>query len=151
MPRTKQSQCSQAAKKRVADRMAADPAEALPPLKKLAELHEHCVYHKSESKSEKNPEQNLKEDTEITMNAVSNLFSKTLYIRGSFYQGDYRFGQNRGRQCGANSLTAILMCKMKSVLQWTRSDLNAVLIHGDELYNATRDAGKINDPTSAFI
>ncbi|XP_018943400.2 uncharacterized protein LOC109071404, partial [Cyprinus carpio] len=43
------------------------------------------------------------------------------------------------------------MCKMKSVLQWTRSDLNAVLIHGNDLYSAMRDAGKINDPESGFI
>ncbi|XP_026111622.1 uncharacterized protein LOC113088785, partial [Carassius auratus] len=77
--------------------------------------------------------------------------SQTSYISGSFHQGDYRFGRNRGSQCGANSLTAIMMSKMKNVLQWTRSDLNAVLIHGDDLYSAMRDAGKINDPESGFI
>ncbi|XP_073681681.1 uncharacterized protein [Garra rufa] len=40
---------------------------------------------------------------------------------------------------------------MKSVLQWTRSDLNAVLIHGDDLYSAMRDAGIIGDPEYGFI
>ncbi len=45
MPRTKHSQRSQAAKKRMADRMVADREEVLPPLKKQAEISERCVHH----------------------------------------------------------------------------------------------------------
>ncbi len=63
MPRTKQSQRSQAAKKRVADRMDADPAEALPPLKKSAELPEHCVYHNESENKPKNTPKNTPENT----------------------------------------------------------------------------------------
>ncbi|KAL1268843.1 hypothetical protein QQF64_034206 [Cirrhinus molitorella] len=164
MPRTKQSQRSQAAKKRMADRMAASPEEVLPPLKKLAEISERCVHHneskyKSKYKSEPNPEPNCNPNPEpnpepnpkLTVNAVFNLSPQTSYIRGSFHQGDYRFGENMGKQCAANSLTAIMTSKMKSVLQWKRSDLNAVLMNGDDLYSALRDAEKINDPESGFI
>ncbi len=207
MPRTKQSQRSQAARKRMADQMAADLSEALPPLKKSAELTEHCVHHNgtkdfsqnigqeigqkigqqigqqigqeigqdfsqqisydfsycaglnsglnsgqnSGLNSGQNSEKKYDQHANMTVKAVSALSPQTSYIRGSFHQEYYRFGWNRGSQCGANSLTAILMCKMKSVLQWTTSDLNAVLIHGDDLYSAMRDAGKINDRTNGFI
>uniref|UniRef100_A0A9J7WX60 ATP-dependent DNA helicase n=1 Tax=Cyprinus carpio carpio TaxID=630221 RepID=A0A9J7WX60_CYPCA len=227
MPRTKHSQRCQAAKKRMADRRT----EGLPPLKKPAEISEHCVHHNvhkitdldnflkkpdldnfckeptidnfrkeftidnfckeptidnfcKEPTIDNLPENDLEKplkslknkkafsetlpqsssmpqssslslsttnDTKMTVNDVSALSPQTSYISGSFHQGDYRFGRNRGSQCGANCLTAIMMCKMKSVLQWTRSDLNAVLIHGNDLYSAMRDAGKINDPESGFI
>ncbi len=189
MPRTKQSQRSQAAKKRVADRMDADPAEALPPLKKSAELPEHCVYHNGKNDFKQkigqeigqeigqkigqkigqeigqdfsnsglnsglntglnsglntglNSENKYDHNANMTVKAVSDLCPQTSYIRGSFHQGDYRFGWNSGSQCGANSLIAVMMCKIKNVLQWTRSDLNAVLIHGNDLYSALRGRGK---------
>ncbi len=203
----------------MADQMAADLSEALPPLKKSAELTEHCVHHNgtkdfsqkigqeigqkigqeigqqigqeigqkighdfsqqishdfsycaglksglnsglnsgqnsgqnSGLNSGQNSEKKYDQHANMTVKAVSALSPQTSYIRGSFHQEYYRFGWNRGSQCGANSLTAILMCKMKSVLQWTTSDLNAVLMHGDNLYSAMRDAGKINDRTNGFI
>ncbi|CAM4570122.1 unnamed protein product [Leuciscus chuanchicus] len=50
-------------------------------------------------------------------------------IQGSYHQADSRFGFNSGRHCAANSVTAVMM----SVLTWTTEDLNAVLLHGDEL------------------
>nr|XP_021334689.1 uncharacterized protein LOC110440049 [Danio rerio]XP_021334690.1 uncharacterized protein LOC110440049 [Danio rerio] len=199
MPRTKGSQRSKAAKKRIADRLAADPEEVLPPLKKMAEIPERCVYHNGKKNSDKRndkgkndtrndtkndtkndakmpekyaqslfhlnsplnplpkvysdpkPNPKLEQHTEITMNAVSELSPQTSIIRGSFHQGDIYFGQNMGKQCGANSLIAIVMSKMKSVLQWSSSDLDSVLLNGDELYSAMRNAGKINDPGRGYI
>ncbi|XP_051521509.1 uncharacterized protein LOC127422212 isoform X1 [Myxocyprinus asiaticus] len=192
MPRTKHSHRSEAARKRKLKHMAAIPEEALPPLKKLAELSEHHVLHngaKLDSKRDPkhdteqcltNLEKSIKsfekplisltnktffkvlpesfsfttnkDDTDkVTMNAVSDLCPQTSYIRGSFHQGHSRFGPNKSKQHAVNSLTAIMMCKVKSVLRWTPSDLNAVLMHGDDLYSAMRDAGKINDPARGYI
>ncbi|RXN38806.1 replicase helicase endonuclease [Labeo rohita] len=44
-------------------------------------------------------------------------------------------------------MTAVMMSVLKDVLTWTTEDLNAVLLHGDELYTSMRLQGKINDPT----
>ncbi|XP_073688692.1 uncharacterized protein [Garra rufa] len=68
-------------------------------------------------------------------------------IQGSFHQGDARFGWNRNRQCAVNCLTAVMMGVLKDVLTWTTEDLNAVLLHGDQLYTSMRLQGKINDQT----
>ncbi|KAG5270750.1 hypothetical protein AALO_G00196230 [Alosa alosa] len=64
---------------------------------------------------------------------------------GSFHQGHARFGNARNRQCGAISLTALLMCKMKSVLTWEPEDLDEVLVQGTVLYRSMRAQGKIRD------
>ncbi|XP_073731800.1 uncharacterized protein [Misgurnus anguillicaudatus] len=70
-------------------------------------------------------------------------------LKGSFHQGDERFGYNRNRQCGVNSLTAVMMSKLKNVLTWTTDDLNTVLVKGDEIYTCMRLQGKINDSTGS--
>ncbi|XP_056098278.1 uncharacterized protein LOC130077158 [Rhinichthys klamathensis goyatoka] len=62
-------------------------------------------------------------------------------LKGSFHQGDARFGNSRGRQCGAISLIAVLMSKMKNVLTWTTQDLNGVLVAGTRLYESLRNQG----------
>ncbi|XP_048042485.1 uncharacterized protein LOC125266044 [Megalobrama amblycephala] len=91
------------------------------------------------------------EHNEMKMNAGTDVCPQRSCIRGSFHQGHPRFNPNGGKQCAANSLIAIVMSKMKNVLQWTVSDLNDVLIHGDDLYSAMRDAGKIKDPIDQYI
>ncbi|XP_042609817.1 uncharacterized protein LOC109057905 [Cyprinus carpio] len=68
-------------------------------------------------------------------------------IRGSFHQGDARFGLNRNRQCAVNSITAVMTSVLKDVLTWTTEDLNAVLLHGNELYTSMRLQGQIHDRT----
>ncbi|XP_052421004.1 uncharacterized protein LOC127964736 [Carassius gibelio] len=68
-------------------------------------------------------------------------------IRGSFHQGDARFGSNRNRQCAVNSITAVMTSVLKDVLMWTTEDLNAVLLHGDELYTSMTLQGQIHDRT----
>ncbi|RXN25304.1 hypothetical protein ROHU_021577 [Labeo rohita] len=81
------------------------------------------------------------------MLSVKYLAKTARVIQGSFHQGDARFGWNRNRQCAVNSMTAVMMSVLKDVLTWTTEDLNAVLLHGDELYTSMRLQGKINDPT----
>ncbi|XP_072565389.1 uncharacterized protein [Paramormyrops kingsleyae] len=76
---------------------------------------------------------------------VSPHFPQAPTVRGSFHQGDRRFGINGNRQCVANSLMAILMCKIKNVLSWSVTDLDQVLLNGDDLYSTIRDAGRIGD------
>lgn len=44
----------------------------------------------------------------------SDYFSQKV-IRGSFHQGDARFGWNRNRQCAVNSITAVMMGVLKDV------------------------------------
>ncbi|XP_026120183.1 LOW QUALITY PROTEIN: uncharacterized protein LOC113099530, partial [Carassius auratus] len=68
-------------------------------------------------------------------------------ICGSFHQGDARFGSNRNRQCAVNSITAVMTSVLKDVLTWTTEDLNAVLLHGDELYTSMTLQGQIHDRT----
>ncbi|XP_039520035.1 uncharacterized protein LOC120473990 isoform X2 [Pimephales promelas] len=80
-----------------------------------------------------------------TLPACYDFFPQKSLLKGSFHQGDARFGESRGRQCGAISLTAVLMSKMKNVLTWTTQDLNGVLVAGTRLYESLRNQGNIND------
>ncbi|XP_076870507.1 uncharacterized protein LOC143521483 isoform X3 [Brachyhypopomus gauderio] len=68
-------------------------------------------------------------------------------LRGSFHQGHPMFGVNANKQCVANSVTAILMSKIKNVLTWTTADLDHVLLNGDELYSSIKGGGRIHDPS----
>ncbi|XP_067273147.1 uncharacterized protein [Pseudorasbora parva] len=72
-------------------------------------------------------------------------FPQKSVLKGSFHQGDARFGDLRNRQCGAISLTAVLTSKMKNVLSWTTQDLDGVLVAGTNLYESLRNQGNIND------
>ncbi|XP_072572246.1 uncharacterized protein [Paramormyrops kingsleyae] len=76
---------------------------------------------------------------------VSPHFPQAPTVRGSFHQGDRRFGINSNKQCVANSLIAIVTCKIKNVLTWSVTDIDQVLLNGDDLYSTIRDAGKIRD------
>lgn len=55
-------------------------------------------------------------------------------IEGSFHQGDIIFGENAGTQCVANCLGALAYHKIKISNYWDESDMNRVLIMGNELY-----------------
>ncbi|XP_073726195.1 uncharacterized protein [Misgurnus anguillicaudatus] len=165
MPRTKKSVRSQVAKKRMAEQMAAVAAEVVPPLKKMAQLTERCVYRSGNTKLFSNActngcandfEQTSEQtsslhDSNVNMNAIFDLFPQKSYISGSFHQGDPRYVDNYGKQCAVNSLTAILMCKMKSVSQLTTSDINSVLLHGDQFYSDMKAAGKISDLINGYM
>ncbi|XP_074505821.1 uncharacterized protein LOC141776244 [Sebastes fasciatus] len=41
------------------------------------------------------------------------------FVKGSFHQGDVRFGKNAGTQCVAMSLAAMIMHEGKNVVTWT--------------------------------
>ncbi|XP_036451520.1 uncharacterized protein LOC118825090 [Colossoma macropomum] len=66
-------------------------------------------------------------------------------VRGSFHQRHPRFGVNSNKQCVANSVTAIMISRVKNMLSWTTRDLDNILLKGDDLYSSIRDAGRIHD------
>ena len=73
-------------------------------------------------------------------------------IKGSFDQGDKRFGGNAGRQCVTNSLIAIMKSVLTNVLTWSTATLDDVLYEGNQLYTQLAREGKIKDPTgNGFI
>ncbi len=66
-------------------------------------------------------------------------------IRGSFHQGDERFGSNRYKQCTTNSVTAIMTHVSKSILTWTTEDIDYILVCGDRLYTFMKQQDMISD------
>ncbi|XP_049319588.1 uncharacterized protein LOC125781000 [Astyanax mexicanus] len=80
-----------------------------------------------------------------TSSSVCVLSPQRLTVSGSFNQQHPQFGRNSNKQCVANSVTAILMSKLKNVLTWTATDVDNVLLNGDKLYSSIRDAGRIHD------
>lgn len=46
------------------------------------------------------------------------------------------FSNNSGKQCVANSLSAILFSKLKDTSLWTRQNLDSILVQGNELYSS---------------
>ncbi|XP_041467556.1 uncharacterized protein LOC121417887 [Lytechinus variegatus] len=58
--------------------------------------------------------------------------------QGTFHQGDMRFGDSAGKQCVANSLSALLYSKMKNAKYWNSNDLDRILVNGNELYSYIR-------------
>ncbi|XP_063435688.1 uncharacterized protein LOC134716608 [Mytilus trossulus] len=55
-------------------------------------------------------------------------------MQGSFHQGDDRFRNNSGKQCVANSLTAIAYSKLSLIDNWNMTFLDKILIEGNILY-----------------
>ena len=72
-------------------------------------------------------------------------------LMGSFHQGHSQFRTERGKQCGAISLTAVLKSKMSDVWTWESRDLDDVLIKGTVLYRSMRAQGKIRDKQRGYI
>ncbi|XP_029943563.1 uncharacterized protein LOC115385633 [Salarias fasciatus] len=66
------------------------------------------------------------------------------FIRGSFNQGDPRFGENKGKQCATNSITAVMTNVLKSAWTWTTTDLDNVLVNGNDLYTYVKDKHKVS-------
>ena len=55
-------------------------------------------------------------------------------LQGDFHQAYNIFGENAGTQCVANCLAALAFHKLKITNQWDRTDMNKVLMTGNELY-----------------
>ena len=62
------------------------------------------------------------------------MMTKQIVVQGSFHQGDFRFGQNSGKQCVANCLSAVAYSKLKDIDKWIESYLDSVLIEGNDIY-----------------
>ncbi|CAG2199123.1 unnamed protein product [Mytilus edulis] len=78
-------------------------------------------------------------DQEETRNEVRNLentcsVNQPFMMQGSFHQGDDRFRNNSGKQCVANSLTAIAYSKLSLIDNWNMTFLDEILIEGNILY-----------------
>ncbi|CAC5426693.1 unnamed protein product [Mytilus coruscus] len=76
---------------------------------------------------------------EETRNEVRNLentdsVNQPFMMQGSFHQGDDRFRNNSGKQCVANSLTAIAYSKLSLIDNWNMTFLDKILIEGNDLY-----------------
>ncbi|XP_048834537.1 uncharacterized protein LOC125709770 [Brienomyrus brachyistius] len=97
------------------------------------------------SKSESKLTLDQQQHVNCITTSVSTDFPQACTVRGSFHQGHPRFGVNSNKQCVANSLIATLMCKVKNILSWSVTDIDQVLLNGDDLYSAMRDAGRIQD------
>ena len=67
------------------------------------------------------------------------------FIHGSFHQGHSRFGHNRQKQCATNSITAVMTHVIKSAWTWTMTDLDNILVNGNDLYTYMRQNHMISD------
>ncbi|XP_076872151.1 uncharacterized protein LOC143522232 [Brachyhypopomus gauderio] len=92
------------------------------------------------------PSRSINESSDA-IESVCAQFSQVQTLTGSFHQGHPMFANKANKQCVANSVTAIMMSKVKNVLSWTPADLDDVLMKGDDLYRSIRDAGSIHDPS----
>ncbi|XP_016118254.1 uncharacterized protein [Sinocyclocheilus grahami] len=63
-------------------------------------------------------------------------------VRGSFHQGNDQF-KYRGVQCMAIALVSLAKHTVNSAFSWQTKDLDRVVVLGDELYTALRDANRI--------
>ena len=58
-----------------------------------------------------------------------------LFCSASIHQGDEIFSvESRGKQCAFMSLSAILTAQNSSLVDWSESTLNNVLLQGDKMY-----------------
>ena len=57
------------------------------------------------------------------------------YLQGSLHQADTIFGDNAGRQCVSNCLTAAAYNSKKRANEWDTTDMDNILIAGSELYS----------------
>jgi len=53
------------------------------------------------------------------------------------------FEENAGVQCLTNSLTAMLMNELKDVCTWQSSDLDNILVNGNELYTLVQNRNQV--------
>ena len=59
-------------------------------------------------------------------------------MRGSFNQGDQRFGQTAGTQCMCNALYSVGYSIIKKVHYWSTWDMGYILTAGNSLYSSLR-------------
>jgi len=64
------------------------------------------------------------------------IYSTLSSVLGTFNQGNARFGSTAGRQCACNSLFSIFWSHVRNIDNWTKHDLDRILIEGDKIYNS---------------
>ena len=66
-------------------------------------------------------------------------------VQGSFHQADILFEDNAGTQCVANCLAALSYHKLKNANHWTTTDMNKILMTGDELYTFLQRSSSVTN------
>ena len=66
-------------------------------------------------------------------------------VQGSFHQADILFEENAGTQCVANCLAALSYHRLRNAKYWTSTDMNRILMTGDELYTFLQRSSLIRD------
>ena len=69
-------------------------------------------------------------DIEINLRPIQRV------IRGSFYQGDQRFGKTASTQCMCNALYSVGYSIIKKVRYWSTWDMDYILTAGNSLYSS---------------
>ena len=69
-------------------------------------------------------------DIEINLRLIQRV------IRGSFYQGDQRFGKTASTQCMCNALYSVGYSIIKKVRYWSTWDMDYILTAGNSLYSS---------------
>jgi len=73
------------------------------------------------------------------------------YTTEDFHQGSERFSVlTRGRQCVPNGLVFVVLATHKSLLHFTRNDLNFILTEGDVMYRNIQQNGNVQSDYLAF-
>ncbi|CAC5392233.1 unnamed protein product [Mytilus coruscus] len=96
-------------------------------------------YEKSKYDGKKNEYAIYKEtkyDENDTNHVVDKFGVPKFTLKGSFHQGDKRFGMNAGKQCVSICFTAIIYSKLKNVRDWKTSHINDILVQGNLSYNS---------------
>ena len=70
-------------------------------------------------------------DVESNPGPTYNIFK---FVKASFHQANIMFGYTAGTQCACNVLFSLCWSKIKSVCFWNTTDLDYILIKGDELF-----------------
>ena len=79
-------------------------------------------------------EANIEYLRKSTQKQTKQLLITKNFLQGNFHQGDDIFGDNAGRQCVPNCLAAAAFNSTKTVNEWVASDMDTILIAGNELY-----------------
>ena len=64
-------------------------------------------------------------------------------MQGSFHQADLRFGNSAGTQCTCCALVSACFTLVKSPGKWLSTDLDFIIVKGDEIYNSLNKEGHI--------
>ena len=103
------------------------PLEAFKRIPSISNLTKGALSHYSKAKIEysNRTKQNQTNHLPITKN----------YLQGSLHQADAIFGKNAGRQCVSNCLIAVAFNSKKSANEWDATDMDNILMTGNELYS----------------